>query len=881
MPDISELIIKINSNGVVTANGNLAKFTESSKKAEKSADDLSQKFGAFQLIANKLPGPLKSMASGLMGIVSPATAVVSALMEIGGYSQQCIQAFQDQQVHLARLNVVLESTGAQSWTTTDSLKYMADTIRQETGRSTDEIMRMQAVLLGFTGITGENFHRLTRDLINMADVMGGDLASSANTFGRALESPTKSLNALTRQGFVFTEEQKRIVKQLEELGRLEEAQVIYLEAMENAFGDAAKATRDAKGASVDLTIATDNLRLAFGRLAAESGFKQLIQGGLAKGLDWYAGILEGIANGFNNIHINNAAIAAFDAGIATEEQKLIALYFKIQETDKKLQELETKRRKTAEDNRKQDFLTIEYYSLVSQYDDVAASMKKQRDEQEEINRLLGIQKQLSAEIAKIENAYDDTDEGKATKIERDIAKWIKLRDSMWETSTGEFSPLQEEFRRQIDVIITSLLKTKDGAGKVKHEFEDWVKILAQATGYLAEDIGGKWDENLNKFVGGWGGLNTVEKYANDVQKLQDTLFSQNGDLIKALGLDRLDVVESSANRVRSVLEAMLNSGKWDGTEQSVKSLIEKLEELDEVVLGATFDRDKKKLELQKESIWLSEKELMIRELIAQYGNDSRAKEIYELDRQIEKIEAFRDALNQLKEAGLNLTATGLVDFAHDLGKAFYEGTSASSAFEDAFRNMLKTMIDAMPQMLLNVGLQLMSRNWKLGLAFIGASGLMSFVSGMIDNADQDGRNDEADRLRRIQEQITDLIDAQRQQQEYYMIQKRRVNDSAISVNDAIITPRGRVYTNPEDYIIATKTPETLMGGGNCGNGNVNVIVQNYAQATINTETETAKDGSKLVRITVENIVKNGIANGEFDGAFNAMNNRRGGRSLSN
>jgi len=41
-----------------------------------------------------------------------------------------------------------------------------------------------------------------------------------------------------------------------------------------------------------------------------------------------------------------------------------------------------------------------------------------------------------------------------------------------------------------------------------------------------------------------------------------------------------------------------------------------------------------------------------------------------------------------------------------------------------------------------------------------------------------------------------------------------------SVNDAIITPSGVVNTDPADYIIATKNPEAMMGGGSGVNLNV-------------------------------------------------------------
>jgi len=189
------------------------------------------------------------------------------------------------------------------------------------------------------------------------------------------------------------------------------------------------------------------------------------------------------------------------------------------------------------------------------------------------------------------------------------------------------------------------------------------------------------------------------------------------------------------------------------------------------------------------------------------------------------------------------------------------------------------MIDSMPQMLLNVGLQLMATNWKLGLAFIGASGLMSFVSGMIDDSKDNGRNDEEERLRRIRDQISDLIDQMRKQEEYYYTKKRSVNASAVSVNDAIITPKGTVYTHPEDYIIATKRPDTLMSGS--GAGDVIINIENNAPVEIKTTREVADDGTKVIKMTIEQVVQSGIANGTFDGAFNAMNSRRRGREIQN
>lgn len=106
MADITRLAIEINSDGFLKAKGNAeayvkaqkeaanestkyeqelqrlndilkrtsatgSDFNSSLEKASKTTKGTSSDFASFQLIANKLPGPLSSIASGMMGLVSP------------------------------------------------------------------------------------------------------------------------------------------------------------------------------------------------------------------------------------------------------------------------------------------------------------------------------------------------------------------------------------------------------------------------------------------------------------------------------------------------------------------------------------------------------------------------------------------------------------------------------------------------------------------------------------------------------------------------------------------------------------------------------------------------------------------------------------------
>jgi len=930
MAETSKLVIEVDSKGVLTASGNLEIFAKMGQKAGKSSDDLANKMGALQLIANKLPGPLKSIAAGLMGMVNPTTAVIGVVMELGEaavrYIGEAVNAYAEFEAQSVRLGAVLKATGAETWTTTSALTKYANELQTATGKSANEIKRMQSVLLGFQSITGENFDRLTKNMLDMVDVMGGDMVSAANTFGKAMDNPVESLGALSRYGFKFTEEEKRMVKAMQEANDIAGAQVVILKSMEKAFGGASEAhAKTIQGMKEYIKTLKEQHKAL---VAEYSGMADVVKDYHEMQIRYYEGLNKALSE---NIELEKITAKESASGGVTLEEYYRKLQLQVNKTKREIEKME------AEDqtHTNMDKRLEEYEKLLKLYNPVMEAEKKRTTELEKQLKIINDQKNTyNSVMNSVRDALASTPEAKIKEIQgliNQAKKFLEIGKGTeqyhtWDTAsrayrdTEKLRPLKKNEIDDTNEAIRIWQKQIDEIRKSgRASFEDWVKILASATGYTEEMV-----NNLK-------GLGTVEKYAADIERIQNTLLSQDGDLIKALGLDKIDVLESSADKARSVLEAMLNSGKWNGTEKSVQFLIEKLRQLDEIasgshfekfldeikketellgkspqevaihnakellknnrvkdptdeqaeqVLGKTFDRDKKKLELQEQSIWLSEEELRINELIAQYGDEAKAKQIYAFEQQIEKTKVLKDALQSLAQAGLNVTASGLVDFAHDLGSAFRDGTISSDELSGAVGNMLRAMIDAMPQLLLNVGLQLiMAKQWPLGLAFIGASGLMSFVSGMIDDSSNNGKDDEAERLRRIQDQITDLIEQQRKQEEYYATKKRSVNASSISVNDAIITPKGTVYTSPEDYIIATKKPESLMSNG--GGGNVFINIQNNAPVKVETETETADDGSKIVKVIIEKTVESGIANGRFDGAFNAMNNRRGGRRLQN
>jgi hypothetical protein len=236
----------------------LSNFGKTMKdKTDKPVASANKTFlGLSKTILGMIPG---------IGLFTAGYQAFTKVMQQGvQFAKESIAAYQAQEVANARLGAVIKATGADSWTSHRQLMDMAKEQAEATGHTYQEVQDMQSVLLGFTSITGEKFKEATDGLINMAAVMGGDLASAANQFGKALDTPAESLGTLSRYGFKFTEEQKKQVKQFEETGQHAKAQAIILDSMKSAFGNAGRAVNDAAKSQNDYNTEIQRLKINAG-----------------------------------------------------------------------------------------------------------------------------------------------------------------------------------------------------------------------------------------------------------------------------------------------------------------------------------------------------------------------------------------------------------------------------------------------------------------------------------------------------------------------------------------------------------------------------------------------------------------------------------------
>jgi hypothetical protein len=164
----------------------------------------------------------------------------------------------DAEQELAQLDAVLKSTGQSASFSRDQLVAMADGIAQASTYSTGEIVKAETRLLSYSGVVGEVFPEALQIAIDQAARLGIGVEQSAETIGRALESPTKAAAALAQQGFgaAFTDSVRKSITALEEAGDAAGAQRIVLDILSESYEGAAVAARDTFGGAVDELIDT-------------------------------------------------------------------------------------------------------------------------------------------------------------------------------------------------------------------------------------------------------------------------------------------------------------------------------------------------------------------------------------------------------------------------------------------------------------------------------------------------------------------------------------------------------------------------------------------------------------------------------------------------
>lgn len=179
-----------------------------------------------------------------------AIAGIGGTLSLGAIFSKFISETKNAQMEQAQLAAVLKSTGMAAGFTRAELNAMASDMAAMSTFTAGEINQAQTRLLSYSNIAHEMFPRAMQAVIDTSIRMGMSVTQAAETVGRALDIPSEGLSSLSRQGFRFTDEQKKMTKALEDTGRIAEAQGIVIEALESSYGGAAAAARNTLGGAM-------------------------------------------------------------------------------------------------------------------------------------------------------------------------------------------------------------------------------------------------------------------------------------------------------------------------------------------------------------------------------------------------------------------------------------------------------------------------------------------------------------------------------------------------------------------------------------------------------------------------------------------------------
>lgn len=234
--DLAVLGLGVDSKPVAKASDDLGRFTKSAQEAEQGANKLGNSSRRMNQQLDQLGGSLNGLRSiltwigGFVGFTSLAMTVKAAVDRISEAERRA-----------ARLQSVLETTGRSQYTSVAQVREFADEMERTTGVAADEVVAAAARLATFETITGDAFQKAIKAALDFSEVYGGTLATNIEAIARALEDPVQGMVMLQRQGFKLTEEQKRLVKQMVQVGDVAGWQKVIFDQIAGTTGAAANA----------------------------------------------------------------------------------------------------------------------------------------------------------------------------------------------------------------------------------------------------------------------------------------------------------------------------------------------------------------------------------------------------------------------------------------------------------------------------------------------------------------------------------------------------------------------------------------------------------------------------------------------------------------
>lgn len=775
---------------------------------------------------DKQTNETEKIFKSLGGTITSALSIKA----LADFASKSAEAYRQQKEAVSVLESVMKSVGATAWTSAEQLEEMASGFQKITNYGDEAILSMQSVLLGFRNIKGDQFKSATKAILDMSTVMKMDLKSAAQVVGKALDDPINGLDSLKRQGFAFTDSQKAMIKSMLEVGDVAGAQKIILDELENTYGGAAEAAAD-MGTQIKNSLG--DLLEGYGKLFATLGNGTGVLEKFKDGIDYVSDALWNFDEYFAKAAGGDKYKAWYESLSDTR---------KLEEAQKQLTAAREKYQQAVEKGSKkeidEEIKVIDVWQrqvrlmsdIVSQNQRIQAEENARRDAENEINELMYSIAQNYEKLSK----DDPTKQLEAYKKQLvDIGEERKkLSESNATDKDGNIIDTEAAVK-QLDYIEKKIWeKIRKIQSDGKKSWQKWFSEITQV------------DENDFS-----NGADAAQKYLEQIEGE----FKQSKSVSEMLGdkFDLKEALEKEQGKIKDTLEKLfaIDTSKIDESfttqDESVQKLIEKYKELGEEIRKNTTEP------VQDWDTWLGEK---IDNVILKFDG---------LDEKTAKVVASMSL--KLSNISLDSAMTGFEEF----GRALGEGKDAADSMHAALAAMAQQILNQLPMMFLQAGLQLIAQGqWPLGLGLIAAAGSTAVIAGYVDGKTSSAKEDAR----------ANALGGVYGADDYKAFAKGGTFTNSIVQSPTFFKfAKGSGFgtglmgeAGPEAIMPLTRGADGSLGvsaSGIGGDYSLTVVINNYGSEEVRAEERADETGQRKLEITIGSMINSHLSSGKADKAL--------------
>ncbi len=262
----------------------LAQAFDKLTKEEKEAEIGVQLFSKLTAKANELQGAMSKVpkeTNRVKGSLISLGDLITGGLITGGlfalassakaFGAAAISEFTQAETALSKIKAQLTATGNASGKTAEQLKALATKIEINVGIDGDQVLNeVTSNLLKFVRVQGEVFERAQTNAVDLAQVMGGDLAGATNLLGKALDNPIKGISLLNKAGIGLSEATQKQIKDAVQANDIYKAQGIILTEVEGRVKGISTAVQNSQLQNIrEFTVNWNNFKETVGGVLIE------------------------------------------------------------------------------------------------------------------------------------------------------------------------------------------------------------------------------------------------------------------------------------------------------------------------------------------------------------------------------------------------------------------------------------------------------------------------------------------------------------------------------------------------------------------------------------------------------------------------------------